>query len=99
MEITGQVATGRIEFGATDLEGEHVFFVRDNGAGFDMAHVDKFFSPFGRLHTVGEFPGIGIGLASAKRIVQRHGGRIWADGHVGAAFYFTMNPKGLRGTT
>jgi signal transduction histidine kinase len=57
-----------------------------------MAHADKLFAPFGRLHTVGEFPGMGIGLATAQRIVQRHGGRIWGDGRVGhgASFYFTL---------
>jgi signal transduction histidine kinase len=78
--------------GATETNGELVFFVRDAGAGFDMAHVAKLFTPFGRLHTVGEFAGIGIGLATAQRIVHRHGGRIWGDGHVGqgASFYFTL---------
>lgn len=91
-KFSGLVASARIEFGATEIDGEPVWFVRDNGAGFDMAHADKLFAPFGRLHTVEEFPGIGIGLASAHRIVQRHGGRIWADAHVGegAAFYFTL---------
>jgi signal transduction histidine kinase len=83
----------RVEVGATGTAGERVFFVRDTGAGFDMAHSNKLFSPFGRLHTVEEFPGIGIGLATAQRIVQRHGGRIWGDGQVGrgATFYFTLH--------
>jgi signal transduction histidine kinase len=94
-KFTGKAEAARIELGATNVEGEHVLFVRDNGAGFDMAHRDKLFSPFGRLHTVGEFPGIGIGLAIAQRIVRRHGGRIWADARVGdgASFYFTLSPK------
>jgi light-regulated signal transduction histidine kinase (bacteriophytochrome) len=94
-KFTGKVATPRIEFGMTEIEGERVLFVRDNGDGFDMSHGDKLFTPFGRLHTVGEFPGVGIGLATAQRIIKRHGGRIWGDGRVGegAAFYFTLSPR------
>jgi signal transduction histidine kinase len=94
-KFTGKVATPRVEFGMTEIEGERVLFVRDNGDGFDMSHRDKLFTPFGRLHTVGEFPGVGIGLATAQRIIQRHGGRIWGDGRVGegAAFYFTLCPR------
>jgi light-regulated signal transduction histidine kinase (bacteriophytochrome) len=95
-KFSEKVTAARIEVGAVELDGERVLFVRDNGAGFDMAYADKLFAPFGRLHTEGEFPGIGIGLATARRIVQRHGGRIWADGRVGegAAFHFTLCPKG-----
>jgi signal transduction histidine kinase len=94
-KFTANAATAQIEFGAAEMDGERVLFVRDNGAGFDMAHADKLFAPFGRIHTVEEFSGIGIGLATAQRIVQRHNGRIWADGHVGegATFYFTLCPK------
>jgi CHASE3 domain sensor protein len=94
-KFSAKVAVARIDVGSFDMDGERVLFVRDNGAGFDMAHADKLFAPFGRLHTEGEFPGIGIGLATAKRIVQRHGGRMWAEGRVGegAAFHFTLCPK------
>jgi signal transduction histidine kinase len=95
-KFTAQTESPRIEIGEMELDGERVLFVRDNGAGFDMAHADKLFAPFGRLHTEGEFSGLGIGLATARRIVQRHSGRIWADGQVGAgaAVYFTLYPKG-----
>jgi len=94
-KFTSKRRDGCIEFGARVENSEPVFFVRDNGAGFDPAMTHKLFSPFQRLHANAEFEGTGIGLATAERIIRRHGGRIWADGEVGrgAAFFFTLQPE------
>ena len=91
-KFTAKEPESRIEFGMMQAGGEATYFVRDNGAGFDMTYTDRLFGPFQRLHPQGEFPGNGIGLATVQRIIHRHGGRVWAEGLVGqgATFYFTM---------
>jgi len=91
-KFTAKVVAPRIEFGQTTSERGVAYFVRDNGAGFDMAFCDKLFGVFQRLHPESEFPGTGIGLATVARITQRHRGRVWAHGSpgAGATFYFTL---------
>ena len=91
-KYTRHTADARVEFGSRKENGESAFFVRDNGAGFDMDYVDKLYKPFQRLHRAGDYEGTGVGLAIVARIVTRHGGRVWAEGQVGkgATFFFTL---------
>jgi light-regulated signal transduction histidine kinase (bacteriophytochrome) len=91
-KFTGKKREARIEFGVTQASGEPTYFVRDNGAGFDMTYADRLFGPFQRLHPQEEFAGSGIGLATVQRIIHRHGGQVSAEGLVGqgATFQFTL---------
>ena len=91
-KFTGKQPEPRIEVGVTQTSGEPTYFIRDNGAGFEMTYAARLFGPFQRLHSQQEFPGSGIGLATVQRIIHRHGGKVWAEGLVGqgATFYFTL---------
>ena len=95
-KFTSKREPARIHFGAADQDGELVYFVRDNGVGFNMEYATKLFAPFQRLHGMQEYPGTGIGLVTVQRIIHRHGGRIWPEAELdqGATFYFTLGgPK------
>jgi light-regulated signal transduction histidine kinase (bacteriophytochrome) len=94
-KFTSRKAQPRVHVGVSQQGAETVFFVRDNGSGFDMAQAGRLFGAFQRLHTSSEFAGTGVGLSIVQQIVQRHGGRIWAEGKVdeGASFFFTLSSK------
>jgi light-regulated signal transduction histidine kinase (bacteriophytochrome) len=94
IKFTRAAALPAIEIGHLDDPNEEIFYVRDNGAGFDMKYADKLFGLFQRLHRAEEFEGTGLGLANVRRIIHRHGGRTWAEGEVngGAKIYFSL-PK------
>lgn len=97
-KFTGKRGHARVEFGMQLAEGKPVYFVRDNGAGFEMQYAAKLFSVFHRLHKDSDFPGTGVGLATVQRIINRHGGRLWAEAVVGtgATFYFTLGEGGQK---
>jgi PAS domain S-box-containing protein len=92
LKFTKNKLNSKVEIGDIEISNEQIYYVKDNGAGFNMDYINKLFSPFQRLHSINEFEGTGIGLATVKRIISMHGGRIWAEGKVdyGATFYFTL---------
>jgi signal transduction histidine kinase len=100
-KFTSKRTHATIQIGAVEAKGAHAYFVRDNGAGFDASYAERLFGAFQRLHAMTEFPGTGVGLATVQRIIQRHGGRVWAEGVVdrGATFYFTLAETPLWGGT
>jgi light-regulated signal transduction histidine kinase (bacteriophytochrome) len=95
-KFTARTPSPRVELGSLERDGVSVFYVRDNGAGFNQANAGRLFSPFQRLHAERDFPGTGVGLATVRRVVERHGGRVWAEGQVnaGATVYWTLPARG-----
>ena len=96
-KFTSQREVAHIDVGAEDCDGDTIYFVQDDGAGFDPTYAGRLFAAFERLHDETEFPGVGIGLATVQRIVERHGGRVWAESEPGkgARFSFTLPPEPL----
>src|SRR5262249_12123181 len=92
IKFTRKQSAATVEAGCRSGPGEEIYFVRDNGVGFDMNHAEKLFGTFQRLHAANEFEGSGIGLATVRRIIERHGGRVWTEAELdkGATFYFTL---------
>jgi light-regulated signal transduction histidine kinase (bacteriophytochrome) len=92
-KFTGKLPLALIEFGMMEAEGRPIYYIRDNGVGFDMENAKNLFGAFQRMHKQVEFQGTGVGLATVQRIIHRHGGRIWAESRTneGAIFYFTLN--------
>ena len=95
-KYTSKKEGAEITFSQKKLNGERIYVIADNGAGFNMEYADNLFTPFTRLHKVSDFQGIGIGLATVKRVTARHGGKVWAESSVGdgATFFFTLKSKG-----